>query len=73
VGGRAIGQTFGQLAFDIEEVPSRELLFTKIDNLGVQDVVSFGNNSFHLASHSAPRLCYLGSMPILAAQSALKT
>ncbi|KAG8777477.1 hypothetical protein FRC16_004134 [Serendipita sp. 398] len=44
VGGLKIGKVVGKMEFNIEEVPSRQLLSAKVENLDLHDLVEFANN-----------------------------
>ncbi|KAJ8064932.1 hypothetical protein OCU04_007236 [Sclerotinia nivalis] len=43
VGGLSIGKVQGQMAFNIDEDPSRELMYAKVEKLDIQDVVEFAS------------------------------
>ncbi|KAI9649435.1 hypothetical protein NHQ30_002011 [Ciborinia camelliae] len=43
VGGISIGKVQGQIAFNIDENPSREMLYAKVERLDIQDVVEFAS------------------------------
>ncbi|KDQ13587.1 hypothetical protein BOTBODRAFT_175576 [Botryobasidium botryosum FD-172 SS1] len=47
VGGLGIGKTSGNLAFQVDEIPSHELLYARIENLDIHDLVEMANEITH--------------------------
>ncbi|KAK4161616.1 hypothetical protein QBC43DRAFT_302785 [Cladorrhinum sp. PSN259] len=54
VGGAAVGKKQAQLAFQVDEIPSKELLSAKLENLCIVDAIAFTNEVFELQIPQLP-------------------
>ncbi|KAI0643226.1 hypothetical protein C8Q79DRAFT_915601 [Trametes meyenii] len=53
-GGLAIGETEGQVAVQISEIPSRELLYGEMKKFGIKDLVAFARDLTQLPIPTVP-------------------